>query len=379
MPTRRSFLTGLAATSGLLGLPASVLAAPATDKRLVVVLLRGGADGLALVPPHGDPHYARARGELALGPPTDADGVVDLDGFFGLHPALVSLLPFWEAGQLAAVHAAGLPYGGRSHFDAQDLLENGTSSPRGAKDGWLARAVSQIGGEAFAIGSSVPLILRGAEGVSSIDPARAFGAEPDFVEEVSTLYSEDPLLGPALEEGLALRGRLPEMSAGSSRRRRRGFAPVAAGVGALLQEQGGVAVIDASGWDTHIRQEGGLTGRLGSLATGLEHLANALAPVWEDTVVAVVTEFGRTVAPNGTGGSDHGTASASLLLGGGVRGGKVYADWPGLRDKDLWEGRDLATTTDLRALFAAMSLHLGARELDRVLPDFEGASLDCLI
>ena len=204
MTTRRAFLQGLAATSGLLGLPASVLAAPHTSKRLVLVLLRGGLDGLALVPPHGDARYPAARGSLALPPPGESGGNRRFS------TAASASIRRWHRCSPCGSEGSSPPCtpsdsttADARTLDAQDLLENGTASPRGAADGWLGRAMSQVRGESFAIGSTVPLVLRGASGVSTVDPARDFGAEADFVDTVADLYSEDPLLGPALSEALA--------------------------------------------------------------------------------------------------------------------------------------------------------------------------------
>ncbi len=383
MSTRRNFLAGLgAALSASALLPRFAFADLPTDRRLVIVLLRGGVDGLAMVPPHGDAQYQSARGNLALPGPSSTEGVADLDGFFGLHPALEGLMPHWDAGQLAAVHAVALPYRKRSHFDAQNMLENGTDRPYGAHDGWLNRAVGKLGGRGLALGKDVPLLLQGDAPVLAIDPTDRATDGAGYLDDVGALYANDPLLGRALEEGIASRAMLEQhvqMSESRGRgRRRQALGAALSATGKLMAVDDGprVGVIHAGGWDTHAQQgrtTGSLAGKLGQLAAGLDKLAVALEPVWDQTAIVVVTEFGRTVRANGTGGTDHGTAGAALMLGGAVRGGRVHADWPGLSRGDLFEGRDLAPTTDLRALFkAALRDHLRLPEgliEDEIFPD----------
>jgi uncharacterized protein (DUF1501 family) len=345
-------------------------------KRLLLVVLRGGLDGLHTIVPWRDPHYAAARGSLALGGPGDPGGVVDLDGFFGLHPALEPLHPLWDAGELAAVHATALPYRERSHFDAQDLLENGTSTPHGSRQGWLNRALGVSGAQGLAIGPQVPLVLRGDHAVGSIDPRRGQGSHGDYLDAVLELYAPDPLLGPALVEALDTRAMLEPDPMAEGRGRRRGglTADLAGSIATLLANPDGpqVAVLDVGGWDTHTRQSAALETQLGGLAEGLVSLRGGLADTWRDTVVLAVSEFGRTVAPNGTGGTDHGTATVTLLAGGAVAGGQVLGPWPGLRD--LHEGRDLSPRTDLRSVFkGVLRDHLGLTELGEVFPDSDDA------
>jgi uncharacterized protein (DUF1501 family) len=399
--SRRALLQGAAAL-GLLPSGLSLAAAPG-DARLVLVLLRGGLDGLAAVPPHGDPWYRRARGELALPAPGSPEGIVDLDGRFGLHPALAPLHARWQRRELLVVHATALPYRARSHFDAQDLLENGSASPHGARDGWLNRAVQQLGGGAppVCFGAQVPLVLQGAAPATSVDPARDSAPPAGFLELVEQLYATDPVLGPSLAQGLAAQAQLADhrvdpddmtMAAGSPKRGRKRAARMAASLetaGGMMAAENGprIAVIDTGGWDTHATQ-GTTTGRLrrqlDALAAGLVALEQGLGPAWRSTVVAVVTEFGRTVAPNGTRGTDHGAAGATLLLGGAVAGGRVVGDWPGLEPKSRHEGRDLVPTTDLRAVFKGLVRdHLGVSgaALDgTVFPDSAAVSaLDGLV
>lgn len=365
-PTRRTVLTGIAASVLAAGLPGVALARASTERRLVVLLLRGGLDGLAAVVPFGDPDYERARGGLAL-----SSGLLELDGFFGLNPALEALTPLVEAGQVRAVHAVATPYRDRSHFDAQDLLEAGTAAPHRRRDGWLARAAGRLSGvEAVAMGQSVPLILRGLDGVGTVSAA-ADRTEDSMLSSLTALYAADPLLGPALAEGLRSRddvaAALSDEDLRAARRARGPNAALAVGglLGRLLAAPDGprIAAADLGGWDTHAAQGttgGALARRLGGLADGLVALREGLGEAWDHTAVLVVTEFGRTVARNGTAGTDHGTGSCALLLGGAIASGPTVADWPGLKSADLFEGRDLRPTLDLRAVQAGVLRdHLG--------------------
>lgn len=358
---RRHFLSGLGAL-GLVGLARPAWAG-ASSARFVLVLLRGGLDGLATLVPHGDPNHERAREGLAV------EDAIDLDGFFGVHPALAPLMPMWDAGQLLPLHAVSLPYGERSHFDAQDLLENGTDRPHGASDGWLGRALGRRRG--IAIGRDLPLVLRGDADVASLDPTRTIRADGAFFALVQDLYSHDELLGPALHAGLEAREEL-QASTGRARRADTPDVALARSVARLLASPTGpsVAVLEMGGWDTHTRQAGVLDRQLAGLAEALSAFSKELGSTWDDTVVMVCTEFGRTVAANGTNGTDHGTAGAALLAGGPVRGGRVLTDWPGL--KRLADGRDLAGTTDLRSVFKGVlhdHLELSDEELaSRVFP-----------
>ncbi len=366
--SRRSLMGGLgAASAAWLARPRLSWAATPADRRLVLVQLRGGLDGLAAVVPWGDPDYRRARGARARPRPgAGADAVVDLDGGFGLNPALGGLKPLWDAGELAVVHAVALPGGQRSHFDAQDLLESGAERPGAVRDGWLNRAQAALPGapEAAAIGGAVPLVLRGEQAVTSLDPARDPAADADFVARMAGLYAADPVLGPALGEALATRDALAdgtpegvEERDPKAKKAKSLPAGTVAATGRLLAAAEGprVAVLDVGGWDTHARQEAVLQRNLTGLARGLLGLRAAMGDAWSQTVVVVVSEFGRTVAANGTGGSDHGTAGVVLLAGGGVGAAKVHGEWPGLAERHQHEGRDLKGTTDMRAVFAAVA------------------------
>jgi uncharacterized protein (DUF1501 family) len=376
--SRRKFAIGAAMVAA--GMPRVLLAKAATDNRFVVVILRGAMDGLAAVPPYADPDYRDLRGALALAAPGQADGIIDLDGFFGLHPALKPLHDFYAKGQLTVLHAVATPYRDRSHFDGQDLLENGTTAPHSAHDGWLNRALGLMGASrtlGLAVGQSVPLVLRGAAPVTSWAPTQLPEVSADFIDKVADLYRDDPVFGPALAAGIGDEALVNKATAGVDmaasagpkmgfKRGGSGLAPAITGtVGKLLADPVGprIAVIDVTGWDTHANQgttNGRLAPVLADLGGGLAALAAALGPAWRNTVVLTLTEFGRTAAINGTGGTDHGTATAAFLMGGAVRGGRVIAQWPGLSRSRLYQGRDLAPTLDTRAICSAVLRdHLG--------------------
>ena len=365
MTTRRSLLaTG--ATLTLLAPFARLAAAGASaDARLVLVILRGGLDGLAAVPPYAEPRYAELRGPLALGAPSTEGGVLGLDGTFGMHPALANLHAWYRAGEALVVHAAATPYRERSHFDAQKVLEAGGAAPSASMAGWLNRALgllSAAGGkrDAVALADTVPLVLRGEFAVTSWAPSRLPETDDDTLARVRRLYeAADPELAARLTDALAAR----ELAGDERRGGRVGqaVAPLASAAGRFLASENGprVAVLDVTGWDTHANQgaaQGPLALRLRTLDSGLATLKTELGAHWRDTGVLVVTEFGRTVAANGTRGTDHGTAGVAFVAGGGVAGGRIVGDWPGLGARDLHEGRDLRATTDLRALFKA-ALH----------------------
>jgi uncharacterized protein (DUF1501 family) len=364
-------------------------ALPNPDARFVLVILRGALDGLAAVAPYGEAQYRELRGPLALdGPGTDG-GVLRLDGLFGLHPSLASMHAMYEAKELAVLHAVATPYRERSHFDAQKVLEAGGVAASAAAGGWLNRALTELertGAErhAIALAESVPLVLRGDFAVSTWAPSKLPDADADMLARVQRMYeAADPRLADRLIEALDARAIAGDAGAGDAMAGGRGVqqvTPIVTAAARFLKNDLGprVAVIDVGGWDTHANQggaQGNLALRLRGLDTGLQTLKTELGPVWGDTTVLVVTEFGRTVAVNGTRGTDHGTAGCAFLAGGAVRGGRVIADWPGLAARDLHEGRDLRATTDLRGVFkGVLSERFGLPEatLERtVFPDSE--------
>jgi uncharacterized protein (DUF1501 family) len=410
---RREFLhLGALAAGGTLVTSRLCLAraASAPRARFVLVILRGALDGLAAVPPCGDRDYAHLRGEFALRAPGEPKGALPLDGFFGLHPSLAFLGQSYAARELVVFHAAASPYRERSHFDGQDVLENGTPTAHASQSGWLNRALAQVPGErrreaGVALGQNVPLVMRGPAEVASWSPSKLAGLDDDTLARITDLYSKDAVLsvrladalmadsivagsGAAMAEPAAATMAAPAAAATAQGAQ----APpppappqyaeiVRAAAGFLRQEDGPqVAVFDTTGWDTHANEggaEGQLAGRLAALDKGLATLKTELGATWKDTAVLLVTEFGRTAAINGTRGTDHGTATMSLLVGGAVAGGRVVADWPGLSGRALYQGRDLMPTLDLRCVLkGVLEEHLGvpARALDTtVFPGSERA------
>lgn len=346
--------------------------AKAPEKRLILLVLEGALDGLALCPPYADPDYPRARGHLALPGPERPDGVVDLDGFFGLHPSLAALAGLYDSGELGIVHATGLPGNRRSHFEAMDWLQGGGEKPYAARSGWLGRALGSTQAEGLAIGSQVPLVLRGPAKIGSIDLQRDLHSDEDFLQVMGSLYAKDPVLGPAYTEGLSLRGELAEQGVQArTKRKDHGLSRgLALQLGQLLAPADGpqAAVVPLGGWDTHTNQTRRLDSGFAKLAESLLALREGLGDRWQDTLVLCVTEFGRSVRGNGSKGSDHGTGSATLFAGGQVRGGQVLGPWPGLAQ--LHDDRDLAIATDIRAVFAgALRDHLGVQDLSAAFPD----------
>lgn len=359
----------------------------ASGRRLVVVLLRGGLDGLSAVPAPGDPAFAEARGPLAqAGTPW-----LPLEGPFALHAALPTLHALYGKQEALVVHATGLPYRERSHFDAQQVLESGGTRPFELATGWLGRAVSAQRGRALALNTAVPLLLRGPAGVDTWAPSTLPEPSADLVDRLMQLYDRDPPLATALARARGLREDPATVATASGMMR----GPAGAGRAAVVSlfraaghfaaQAGGpqAMVLEMGGWDTHTGQaapQGPLATNLATLDAALAALREALvAPsagnLWERTAVLVATEFGREVAVNGTGGTDHGSGGAAFVLGGAVRGGRVIADWPGLGRRDRFEGRDLRTTTDLRAVVKGLlgpQLSLSAKVIDgEVLPGSE--------
>jgi uncharacterized protein (DUF1501 family) len=370
---RRRFLAGAGALALAAGLPSAVLANAPTDKRFVLIILRGAMDGLNAVPPYGDRDYAALRGDIAIAKPGETDGAIDLNGFFGLHPALADIAPWYKEGALLPVQAVASPYRDRSHFDGQDMLENGTLSPRNTESGWLNRTLTAMGAGddrriGLAVGQTIPLVLRGPTQVASWAPTKMPEADASFLSLVQTVYQGDKRLSAALADGIRATNAADQMlgtdkgemqAAGNANpsgpnnpQRYAGQKMLADAAGKMLADPNGprIAVFDAQGWDTHAGQKGRLAGALGGLSASLVALRQALGPAWKDTVVLMATEFGRTAHANGTGGTDHGTGTAALLAGGGVAGGKVIGTWPGLAEGKLYQGRDLMPTTDLRAV-----------------------------
>ncbi len=375
--SRRAALLGLT-SAFTLGRASLALAAAPTERRLVVVILRGALDGLAAVVPHGDPALADLRGELV------PEGLLDLGGFYGLHPSLGNLHAMYRAGEMLPVHAVAGPTRVRSHFEAQDCLESGADHRM--TSGWLNRAVAALPGvagsqaesDAMAIGVSVPLLLRGPAMVGNWAPHGATIPNADLYSQVAALNRRDSLTGPAIAEGLRARGFSSQVleadDAQQPGNNRYAFPALAHAAGEMLRAGDGprVAAMEIGGWDTHVAQVPRLARVLQDLDAGLAGLKDGLGPAWRQTAVLVMTEFGRTVRVNGTKGTDHGTATVAFVLGGAVAGGRVLSDWPGLGPGRLLESRDLQPTCDLRSVakgLLAQHLGLGAPALDVVFPD----------
>jgi uncharacterized protein (DUF1501 family) len=385
---RRTFVLSSLLGGAAAFLPRMPVAVTKPDARFVLVILRGALDGLGAVPPYGDGNYASKRGQLAITAPAQK-----LDGMFALHPAMTHLYNRYRQKELIVFHAVASPYRERSHFDGQDLLENGMSQLKGERDGWLNRALPMLPAAiarstdtvALALAQNVPLVLRGTATVNSWAPSRLPNADGDTLERIADLYSTDEYFASRLQSALAADGIAGEgMNAMQGKRDPlNGFSAVTSAAGKFLAAPDGprVAVIEVSGWDTHANQgaeQGQLANRLRSLDQGLEVLRTSLGSAWKDTAMLMVTEFGRTVAVNGTRGTDHGTATCAFLVGGAIEGGRVIADWPGLAAANLHQQRDLKPTRDLRSVFkGVLAGHLGATERDletKVFPDSRNAA-----
>ena len=382
------------------------------NKRLIVVFLRGAVDGLSVVVPYGESAYGQARSSIALALPGQDGGVLDLDGHFGLNPNLAPLMPLWQAGKLAFVQASGSPDPTRSHFDAQDYMESGTPGRKGTPDGWLNRllgaeppVVVQPGARAgvtrgISVGATLPRIWAGPNPVANIaNGARATRPTPLDRPQVSkafdSLYSGDDAMSRAYRESQQSRAEVNEamtpaamdheqMVANNGAPLPNGFPDDAGRLAQLMRRDPNVqiAFLALGGWDTHVTQGGAggqLANRLQPLGQGLAELATRLGPTFDDTTILVVSEFGRTVRQNGTGGTDHGHGNVMWALGGNIAGGKVHGRWPGIDASSLHEGRDLAVTTDFRQVLAgvcAYNLGLPDGRLAAVFPGFDGAPLN---
>ncbi|MFM0152432.1 DUF1501 domain-containing protein [Paraburkholderia sediminicola] len=351
MLSRRKFLSVAAAGAGaILVSPQIAFASVATDRRFVFVIQRGAADGLNIVVPYAEPAYATLRGALAI----DPSKATRLDGTFALHPSLVQTAAMYADHQALFVHAVASPYRDRSHFDGQNVLETGGTSPYQMKDGWLNRLAASMPTtreNAIAFAPTVPMALRGKAAVTSYAPSGLPQAPDDLLMRVAQLYDQDAQLRPLWESAMTARGLAGDAGA---RQDPASLGKLAAGF--LSRDDGPrIAMIETGGWDTHTAQNARLANQLKALDTMLAALRDGMGPLWTKTTVVVATEFGRTAAANGTGGTDHGTGSVAMVLGGSVAGGRVLADWPGLKPGDLYEARDLKPTMSLDALIAGVA------------------------
>ncbi|MCA8868879.1 MAG: DUF1501 domain-containing protein [Rhodobacteraceae bacterium] len=387
--SRRKFLLrtaafGCSAAASPFLTPITLAAAP-WDNRLVVIILRGAMDGLDVIRPYGDRNFAAYRPSLS-----DREGTTDLDGFFALNKHANPLMPLWKSGELAFANAVATPYRDkRSHFDGQDMLEAGTGTDVGlhqVRDGWMNRMLAEVPGitakTAFAVGRENLIILSGDAPTSSWSPNTRLDLSQQGKRLLSALYHDDPLFQEvgaiALEmdelmdmqggkdisnDNLAMNDAMINsmMNAGRSARAK----ALARFTAERLNEETRLAAFSISGWDTHRTQENGIKGALSELSDAVLTLKQVLGANWQKTAVIAITEFGRTARENGTRGTDHGTGGAMLMAGGAIRGGKVYGNWPGLGESDLYQNRDLMPTADVRA-YAADAMH-GLFGLDRNL------------
>ena len=353
--SRRSFLaTACCAAAVPVFSPVSFAAMPG-DNRFVTIVLRGAMDGLDLVQPYGDPAFAALRPTLALTPDT---GLIDLDGFFGLNPAAEPLMPLWQAKELSFVHAVSTPYrDARSHFDGQDMLESGAKVVQGERTGWLNRALSVIprssDRKAIDINTSMELILSGPNEADVWSSVSQITLPPDETAFFKRLYANDPDFSKVLAEALRT-----DMSADmlfQDEKRGQGIRDIAKLAGGMLREDYRIASFSVDGWDTHAGQKAQFARTLKDLTIAITSLKESLGgDVWKKTVIVAMTEFGRTVRENGTGGTDHGTGGVAMIAGGGIAGGRVLGQWPGLGDGKLLDDRDLMPTGDVREIAAAM-------------------------
>jgi uncharacterized protein (DUF1501 family) len=393
---RRDFLHALAAAGVVVPVGRGAWAATSdnpTGRKLVVVMLRGAVDGLNVVAPVGDENYLRLRPTIGLHSPGTDGGAIDLDGYFGMHPALASLQTLWQEKKLAFVHASGSPDVTRSHFDAQDYMESATPGRKDTPDGWMNRLVAQLPGistpsRLLGVGPVMPRILSGSAAAINL-PNGAAGTRANILDRPAIgaafdqLYANDPRFGRAYQDGKSAHKEV--MEAAESREMQmadrgaplpNGFPDDAARLATLMRNDPKIqlAFVALGGWDTHINQGAGsgqLANRLAPLGQGLAVLAQRLGPMFEDTTIVVMSEFGRTARENGNGGTDHGHGNVMWVLGGGVNGGKVYGDWQGVGDAALNEGRDLPVTTDFRSVLAQVAerhMRLGDKALAQVFP-----------
>jgi uncharacterized protein (DUF1501 family) len=395
---RRDFMQTMAlAVGGLIPIShhawaAAASSASATQRKLIVILLRGAVDGLNVVVPHGDANYYRLRPSIAIPRPGQEDGALDLNGYFGLHPALAPLQDLWQQRRLAFIHAAGSPDATRSHFDAQDYMESGTPGRKNTQEGWMNRLLTCLPGpaaptRAISVGPVMPRILAGRATATNIASGAA-ATRPTLLDRprisgaFDQLYQGNDKLSRAYQQAQSAHQEVMASMADEMRIADggaplpNGFPDDAARIAALMRNDSKVqmAFMALGGWDTHANQgasRGQLANRLTPLGQGLAALAQRLGPMFDDTTIVVMSEFGRTVRQNGNAGTDHGHGNAMWIMGGPVAGGKVYGDWLGLEEASLYEGRDVPVTTDFRHVLAEIAerhLQLPDRQLQQLFP-----------
>jgi uncharacterized protein (DUF1501 family) len=401
MMTRRVFLKNGSAALVSLGftpvfIARAAQAAQARQKILIAIFQRGAVDGLNMVVPFGERAYYSSRPSIAVAKPGAAEGALDLDGFFGLHPRMASLVPYFKDGNLAIVHAAGSPDDTRSHFDAQDYMESGTPGDKGTRDGWMNRylhakdhAERSTPFRAVALTQALPRSLQGSAPALAIGQLgqfgiRAGGQSDDISNAFASQYAQaaDAMLGATGREAFDAVRMLKEANPGGytpangAEYPRSGFGDAMMQIAQICKANLGleVAFTELGNWDHHANEggsQGQIANRLDDFANGIAAFARDMGDRMADVVVVTMSEFGRTVKENGNRGTDHGHGNAMLILGGNVKGGKVYGKWPGLNDGQLYQGRDLAITTDFRDVFSeCVTAHLGAKDISQVFPGF---------
>ena len=373
---RRSFMKQMCLGGiATFALPGVTFAQVKRDGRFVFVLLRGGFDGLAAVVPYGDDSYQRLRTGFAF----DESELFALNPLFGLPPGLSPLRELWQANELVALHAMAIPFRTRSHFDGQAILETGIDRPIGSSDGWMNRLLQVMSGKrtGIAIAAGMPRSLTGSFEVQTWSPAQLGAVDDQYLQRLGALYRTDKTLHGRFEAAIQQQDTVGEEAMARGTARRNGVSSIMQAAAKILRQPDGpnIAAMEFSGWDTHANQGlagGALDRLLGQLAEGLMTFRRDMGPAWSNTTVVVMTEFGRTARPNGTRGTDHGTAGAGFVLGPRIAKSAVYADWPGLDDRSLFEGRDLRPTLDVRSVLKgaiAGTFDLSKAQLDRVFPN----------
>ncbi|MEM7713907.1 MAG: DUF1501 domain-containing protein [Cyanobacteria bacterium P01_A01_bin.68] len=407
---RRKFIqqVGIFSASSLITVGANAWVSRSTSsastpnsKRLIVIFLRGAVDGLSVVVPYTETAYYQARKRIAIPQPDKPGGVLDLDGKFGLHPSLAALMPLWKQKNLAFIHACGSPESTRSHFDAQEYMETGTPGIKTTKDGWMNRLLAAMTVEnnpiqAINVGSNIPRILAGNAPIATIPAGRRVAKRlpidnPQLTTAFDKLYSGDDALSKTYRDARESREALMESDvemqmANNGAPLPKGFSRDAQRLARLMVKDSRIelAFLALGGWDTHINQgnsKGQLSQRLQRLGDGLATLQKELGEVYKDTNIVVISEFGRTVKENGNGGTDHGHGNVMWLLGGNIRGGKIYGDFPGLSNNQLHQGRDLAITTDFRDVISTVlqsHMKLDKAKISQIFPNYNPSNSEQL-
>jgi uncharacterized protein (DUF1501 family) len=400
MLTRRDMLKNLLLTGGFCLLPLGrrgwALAAPEqSNGRMIFVLMRGAVDGLSIVTPYREPYYYQVRSNIALAPPGQTDGLLDLDGRFGLHPSLSPLMPLWQNRTLAFVHASGSPAETRSHFEAQDIMETALLNSALANQGWMNGLAQMLpdnhaATRTLSFGNTLPKIFQGRYDVSTVPTGIHYNGgkpveNPQMAQALNQLYAGQSQLSGIYKQGTAARDSMMqdlqnEMDAsGKGAPGADAFVTQSTKLAEMIRRDPNIQLVfmDVGGWDTHVGQgnaKGQLANRLQRLGEGLAALTQGLGDEYRNTTILIMSEFGRTVAQNGNNGTDHGHGNVAWLMGGSVRGGKVYSRWPGLNPNQLWEGRDLAVTTDFRSVIGATvagQFGLNDAALRQVIPNYQ--------